>query len=201
MSSKRLEQFPDVEAKLQKPTKVSAFEQQKAHAEAKRKREAAETAAVYEEFVKSFDRDDNDDHRGARERRPSPGRLERPGGFGAHAPFVGASGKRHFGRASAAGPGMKSGPGSLGPAPLTFGRKRTRDASSDRRERDEGRARLGFEDQEPLSVSKAFQQQRRRRGGCGCRAGGGEGCVAADATPGKPPAGDLAGRDQGAYPA
>ena len=47
--------FPDVEAKLHTASKQSAFEKQKQEAEAKRKREAAETAAVYESFVKSFD--------------------------------------------------------------------------------------------------------------------------------------------------
>ena len=50
-------QFPSVEAKLQKPTRQSPFEKQKAEAQAKRQREAAETAAVYKDFVKSFEED------------------------------------------------------------------------------------------------------------------------------------------------
>ena len=37
------------------PTKKSQFERQKAEAEAKRLREEAETKAVYEDFIKSFD--------------------------------------------------------------------------------------------------------------------------------------------------
>lgn len=50
-------QFPDVQVKLHKPTKQSAFEKQRAEAEAKRQREAAETAAVYQDFVRSFEHD------------------------------------------------------------------------------------------------------------------------------------------------
>ena len=49
----------DVEFKLQKAgNKKSAFERSRAEAEAKRQREAQETAAIYDDFVKSFDRDD-----------------------------------------------------------------------------------------------------------------------------------------------
>ncbi|KOS39019.1 hypothetical protein ACN38_g10147 [Penicillium nordicum] len=50
--------FPDVSAKLSALPKKSLFERQKAEAEAKRAREKAETAAVYEEFVKSFEDED-----------------------------------------------------------------------------------------------------------------------------------------------
>ncbi len=155
MSSQRLEEFPDVHVKLQKPAKVSAFEQQKAHAEAKRKREAAETAAVYEDFVKSFDRDDDDYNSTARERRPSPGRHDRqPGSFGSHPAFGGGSGRRHFGVPSGP-PGMKSGPGSLGPA-LGFGKKRAYEGFGDRREREDNKGRLGFDDQDSHPVSRVF---------------------------------------------
>ncbi|KAI1001623.1 hypothetical protein K3495_g6578 [Podosphaera aphanis] len=52
--------FPDVENKLQAPTKKSLFERQRADAEAKRQREEAETRAVYEDFVKSFDNEEQD---------------------------------------------------------------------------------------------------------------------------------------------
>lgn len=122
-SAKDLADFPDVHAKLQKPTKQSAFERQKAEAEAKRQREEAETAAVYEDFIKSFDRDDDDAHNSSRD-------LGRHSGFGANTqgppsrpgfggPPPGGPSKRHFGT------GLKSGPGSLGPAPSSFGKKRS----------------------------------------------------------------------------
>ncbi|KAH8884658.1 hypothetical protein GQ53DRAFT_661349 [Thozetella sp. PMI_491] len=157
----RFVDFPNVEAKLQQPRGQSAFERQKAEAEAKRKREAAETAAVYEDFVKSFDNDSGDD---GYDSRPPPPRFggsslpDRPT-FGGQAPYGGAGGKRHFG-ASSVQP-MKSGPGSLGPGPTSFGKKRPYDGfqPNNQRDRDDGRAgRLGFDDHEagPLSVSKVF---------------------------------------------
>lgn len=149
-SGNGLSEFPDVKAKLQKPTKQSAFEKQRAEAEAKRLREAAETAAVYDDFVKSFDHDDTDD-RDARTGAP-------PGGFGAPRgrfggavplPTPGVS-KRHFGSSA-----LKSGPGSLGPPPSSFGKKRSfQDFARGPRDR----AMLGFEDDEAsrVSVPKAF---------------------------------------------
>ncbi|GAB1315937.1 hypothetical protein MFIFM68171_06147 [Madurella fahalii] len=155
-STKKIAEFPDVEAKLQKPGKQSAFERQKAEAEAKRRREAAETAAVYDDFVKSFAHDDGDESFQAS--RPAPSRFgsgpfERSV-FGSQAPFGGGTGKRHFGVPS--GSSMKSGPGSLGPAPPSFGKKRSYDGFQ--RDSDEGRGRLGFQerDSSSLAVSKAF---------------------------------------------
>ncbi|KAG5928765.1 hypothetical protein E4U42_008092 [Claviceps africana] len=127
-SGKGYPDFPDVKAKLQKPTKQSAFERQRAEAEAKRKREAAETAAVYEDFVKSFDREDdgrgNTTRSGASGRPSSRGRLGFAGTAAAAAaaavpPGHGAS-KRHFVSST-----LKSGPGSLGPAPTNFAKKRS----------------------------------------------------------------------------
>ena len=112
-----IKEFPDVLSKLHKPTKQSAFEKQKAEAEAKRQREEAETANVYKDFLKSFDGDDDD--QGERD-----GRNMR--GFGAgpppprNAPTGPGAGKRHFGSSA-----LKSGPGSLGPAPGGFGKKRS----------------------------------------------------------------------------
>lgn len=50
--------FPNIKNKLHAPTKKSAFEKAKAEAEAKRLREEAETAAVYEDFIRSFSQDD-----------------------------------------------------------------------------------------------------------------------------------------------
>ncbi|TPX18885.1 uncharacterized protein E0L32_011437 [Thyridium curvatum] len=151
-ASKKLAEFPDVEAKLQKPTKKSAFERQRAEAEEKRRREAAETAAVYEDFVKSFDRDDDGPNynspRGGG-RPPHPSRFERPVG---PPTLGGAGGKRHFGIPSTPS-GLKSGPGSLGPAPTSFAKKRNFDGFKDR---SESRGRPGNDDHEPLSVSKAF---------------------------------------------
>jgi U2-associated protein SR140 len=123
---KKAGRFPDIEDKLQAPTKKSLFERQKAEAEAKRLKEEAETKAVYEDFVKSFDNEDGDDG------RPSLGHPS--AGYGA---FGGGAPKRHFGSGTAAptGPGSgrgfgynderpragfagSSGPGSLGPPPM-----------------------------------------------------------------------------------
>ncbi|KFH46371.1 U2 snRNP-associated SURP motif-containing protein-like protein [Hapsidospora chrysogenum ATCC 11550] len=144
-SDNDLSAFPDVKAKLQKPTKQSAFEKQKAEAEAKRQREAAETAAVYKDFLKSFDRDDDGDsdddgdngrqHRGGFGGRGDAPPRPRPG-LGGGVPSGPGASKRHFGAS-----GLKSGPGSLGPPPMSFGKKRSfqdfsrgppRDAHDDR---------------------------------------------------------------------
>ncbi|KAI0813029.1 hypothetical protein GGR55DRAFT_594683 [Xylaria sp. FL0064] len=161
-ANSKLDDFPDVEAKLQKPSKQSAFEKQKAEAEAKRKREAAETAAVYESFVKSFDNDDdNDDDNGIFDRRRSQqsAPFGRPG---ANAPQFGTGGglgKRHFGATS-----LKSGPGSLGPAPTTFGKKKydSFQQGHGRKAQEEGRGRLGFyedsNDSGVLSKSKGVSR-------------------------------------------
>ncbi|KAK0707467.1 hypothetical protein B0H67DRAFT_495164 [Lasiosphaeris hirsuta] len=160
-SNKKIAEFPDVEAKLQKPGKQSAFERQKAEAEAKRRREAAETAAVYEDFVKSFDHDDSSPAYS----RPTPSRFgsgQERAPFGNPGPFGGGAGKRHFGAPSGtpSGTPIKSGPGSLGPPPSSFGKRRPYDDFKPgyNRESDDGRGRLAFEDRESgsLSVSKAF---------------------------------------------
>ncbi|KAI0514895.1 hypothetical protein F5B22DRAFT_207518 [Xylaria bambusicola] len=163
-NNNKLDDFPDVEAKLQKPSKQSAFEKQKAEAEAKRKREAAETAAVYESFVKSFDNDyDEDDDNSAFDRRRNQNNasIGRPGVNPPQFGTGGGLGRRHFGVTS-----LKSGPGSLGPAPTAFGKKRydTFQQGSGRKGQDEGRGRLGFyEDSSdngppsrPKGVSRAF---------------------------------------------
>jgi U2-associated protein SR140 len=110
--------FPDLSSKLAAPPKKSLFERQKAEAEAKRARERAETAAVYEDFVKSFDDDGDSSNRG-----PSNTRSHTIG-TGASGPgsLGGLPSKRHFISSST----RLSGPGSLGPAP-SLARKRTRD--------------------------------------------------------------------------
>lgn len=160
-STKKIAEFPNVEEKLQKPAKQSAFERQRAEAEAKRKREAAETAAVYEEFVKSFDQGDHD---GGRNKNAAPDFGQaRVGGEGPHdrrpgfAGPGGGAGKRHFGMSSTST--MKSGPGSLGPPPPLMDKKHRYDgAPSSYRDRDEARGRSGFGEQEPgrKTIPKAF---------------------------------------------
>ncbi|KAM0251610.1 hypothetical protein ACHAP5_001619 [Fusarium lateritium] len=147
-SGKGVSEFPNVEAKLQKPTKQSLFEKQKAEAEAKRLREEAETAAVYNEFVKSFDRDDGYDGHNA----PSSSMPPRPRpGFGGPPPPSGP-GRRHFGTS-----GLKSGPGSLGPPPPSFGKKRSFQDFA-RAPRDKGV--LGYDEGSgsggPIPASRAF---------------------------------------------
>lgn len=158
-SAKKIAEFPDVEAKLQKPTKQSAFERQKAEAEAKRLREAAETAAVYEDFVKSFDADDNDGGY-SRTTGASDGRGRGPGFGPPRAGFGAGSGRRHFG--TPGGAGMKSsGPGTLGPTMPSFGKKRTYEGFPTNNRRDHsasGAGRLGFDDHDdgPKPLSGAF---------------------------------------------
>lgn len=111
--------FANAANKLGAPPKKSVFERQKEEAEAKKTREKAETAAAYEDFVKSFEGDAD-----------APPQISRPtqGSLGGgHGP-----GKRHF-----TSSGLKSGPGSLGPAPgLAFGKKRQFDDFSGRRDRE-----------------------------------------------------------------
>ena len=125
-TDKKARPFPDIEDKLQAPTKKSLFERQKADAEAKRLKEEAETKAVYEDFVKSFDDEDGNGS------RPSLG-----GHSASYGAFGGGAPKRHFGAGTgtSAGPasgrgfgfheergrggfGGLSGPGSLGPPPM-----------------------------------------------------------------------------------
>lgn len=131
----------DSSFKLVAPTKKSIFERQKAEAEAKKAREKAETAAVLEDFVKSFGDDGN------------PNTLPtKRGGFGGGGGVPSttfgpgpAPGKRHF-----TSSGLKSGPGSLGPAPTlpksgpgslgpspSYGKKRHYDDYSGGRDRDQ----------------------------------------------------------------
>ena len=144
-SDKKIAQFPDVQNKLQAPTKKSLFERQKADAEAKKRREAAETKAAYDDFVKSFD--DEDDDIGGSGRGEDSSRFGRGG-------FSGPP-KRHYG----SGPGIGgppqqqgggrgfggdrgSGPGSLGPAP-GLAKKRTYENFQQPKE---DRGLLGFDD-------------------------------------------------------
>ena len=112
--------FPDISAKLSAPAKRSFFERQKAEAEAKRVRESAETAAVYEDFVKSFEDDSRRDSAtryGGADWRAGNRPLGGGGGGGGGPP------RRHFTNSSGAGP-RKAGPGTLGPSPQSFPKKR-----------------------------------------------------------------------------
>lgn len=168
-TNKKIAEFPDVEAKLQKPTKQSAFERQKAEAEAKRLREAAETAAVYEDFVKSFDPEDDND--GDDSARGSDGRG-RAGGF---APRGGAGGpgRRHFG-GPGSGLGMKSsGPGTLGAPAPNFGKKRNYDGFAAVGKREHSTGRLGFDsdedDRKPLAKAFDSSDDDEDRKGAGSR--------------------------------
>ncbi|KFA74469.1 hypothetical protein S40288_06429 [Stachybotrys chartarum IBT 40288] len=145
-SSKDLANFPDLESKLQKPAKLSAFEKQKAEAEAKRQREAAETAAVYEDFVKSFDREDDDSFAP----RPGPAPRARPG-FGGPPPSGPSATKRHFGVSA-----LKTGPGSLGPPPTSFVKKRSFQDFS-RSSQEKGSLGLDKNEGTALPVNKAFE--------------------------------------------
>ncbi|KAK1139622.1 hypothetical protein N8T08_000627 [Aspergillus melleus] len=139
--------FPDVSAKLSALPKKSLFERQKAEAEAKRARERAETAAVYEDFVKSFE-----DDAPAHDRPPADGRLNRLGNRGAG--FAGGPAKRHFVNS---GPRM-SGPGTLGPPPPSLSRKRTHEGFQPlNRNRDSTQGVLGFDNTVSSSAASAFR--------------------------------------------
>jgi U2-associated protein SR140 len=108
--------FSDLSNKLSNPpSKKSLFERQKAEAEAKRLREEKETAAVYEDFVKSFDHDDENDELLASVGRGGSGRGGFGGGRGGMFSGGGGPGKRHFIARGA----KNTGPGSLGPGPST----------------------------------------------------------------------------------
>lgn len=155
MTDKKILEFPDVENKLQAPSKKSVFERQKEQEREKRLREEAETAAVYEDFVKSFDDEDVDVPSG-------PGGFG--GGFRPDNSYGGVSGppRRHFG-AGRAGAGLGSrgslgsGPGSLGPPPQSLGRKRTHESFQQNQGRGGDRGLLAFEDYDTAPTArKAF---------------------------------------------
>lgn len=129
--------FPDLSTKLSTLPKKSLFERQKAEAEAKRARERAETAAVYEDFVKSFEDDTPTGPRSATDARPNSMSGGRGSGLGA------GPSKRHF---ASSGP-RASGPGTLGSPPPSFSRKRTHEGfTPSHRNRTTAQGVLGFED-------------------------------------------------------
>lgn len=141
--------FPDLSSKLVAPLKKSLFERQKAEAEAKRAREKAETAAVYEDFVKSFQDDGSSS-------APNAGtRSSFHHGSSAPGPSVGGPARRHFTSAT-----MKSSAiGSLGPPPPAFSKKRTYDGHpAGSRDRDMGRGFFAFENSAgPVDAASAFR--------------------------------------------
>ncbi|PYH76584.1 hypothetical protein BO82DRAFT_202910 [Aspergillus uvarum CBS 121591] len=146
----KLKAFPDISAKLSAIPKKSLFERQKAEAEAKRAREQAETAAVYEDFVKSFE----DDSHGGPDRPSADGRLNRfPH---KNQGFAGGPGRRHF---TGSGPRL-SGPGTLGPPPPSLSRKRNHEGFPPaQRNRDTAQGILGFENTGPgpSAAASAFR--------------------------------------------
>ncbi|PSS14987.1 hypothetical protein M430DRAFT_35802 [Amorphotheca resinae ATCC 22711] len=193
-SDKKIKHFPDLENKLQAPTKKSLFERQKADAEAKRLREEAETKAVYEDFVRSFDDDDGAadgsgaadvswaGNHGGRGGGPSGGGFgtgppkrhftSGPGRGSMGAPMGPALGRGGIGmgfggeRGRGAGLGSSSGPGSLGPPPL---KKRAFEAFHQQTPRREDRGLLAFDDYEqdpsPSRALKTSDDEDDRRAG------------------------------------
>lgn len=148
-SDKKIDQFPDVSNKLQAPTKKSLFERQKAEAEAKRLREEAETKAVYEDFVKSFD-DEDEDKFGSAFNGPPPRRSFGGQGLGSGPPTGPAAGRGFGGR------GTGSGPGSLGPPAL--GKKRAFEGFNQAPQRREDRGLLAFDDfEDNASLSRVLK--------------------------------------------
>jgi U2-associated protein SR140 len=142
--SSKIKGFPEISNKLTAPSKKSVFERQKEEAEAKRQREEAETAAVYEDFVKSFQ--DDSGSTGATAQRFSDGYAGGPSGF----PSIkgGGAPKRHFAPSKV----LKSGPGSLGPAPPS--RKRPSDGPYPRQK---DRGLFAFDDTPSTDAKAAFQ--------------------------------------------
>ncbi|KAG0649828.1 U2-associated [Hyphodiscus hymeniophilus] len=157
-SNKKIDQFPDVTSKLKAPTKKSLFERQKAEAEAKRLREEAETKAAYDDFVKSFDDEDENTFGGG---LPPPRRSFGGQGMGMGIPPSGPASGRGFGGGFGGGTGgyggrgvgMGSGPGSLGPPP----NKSRGFESFSQPQRREDRGLLAFDDYEGASPSRVLK--------------------------------------------
>ncbi|KAL9103415.1 MAG: hypothetical protein Q9187_009009, partial [Circinaria calcarea] len=131
-----------------------------AEAEAKRAREQQETAAVYEDFVKSFD-DADDTLPSANSEKGLGGGASGPGGA------LGGPSKRHF-SGPPTGPNTRggglglgrgaSGPGSLGPPPSALSRKRAYDGTLSS-QRDSSQGIFAFEDSTTgvVTAKAAFQ--------------------------------------------
>ncbi|QDS75642.1 hypothetical protein FKW77_006959 [Venturia effusa] len=149
----KVKEFPDISSKLSAPAKKSAFEKQKAEAEAKRIREEAENAAALKEFQASFDDEDDDDD------GPPNALIGSRSGYGASQSGVGgtallnAGPKRHFTQLNRG----TSGPGTLGPVPGSMTRKRGLDGSfiPQQQQRDKG---IFAYDDDSGGSRRAFQQ-------------------------------------------
>lgn len=151
--------FSGLSSKLSAPPKKSLFERQKAEAEAKRAREQAETAAVYEDFVKSFE-DDGGDAFGGGGGRALSSTSTKPAGFGHSGPgSLAPPPRRHFTSSST----RNSGPGSLGPPP-SLARKRTHDGFyRDRdRDRDSGQGIFGYDNSDPVAAFRTSDDEEER---------------------------------------
>ena len=155
----KIRDFPDISSKLTAPTKKSIFERQKAEAEAKRQREQEETAAVYEDFVKSFDHAEEEDPSVASGSLGGTVGSSRGGGT------LGGFSKRHFSGPPSGIPGKgglgnrgSSGPGSLGPPPPSISRKRAYDGTPTA-QKEPGSGLFAFEDVNmgPTDTKAAFQ--------------------------------------------
>ncbi|KAJ5493251.1 hypothetical protein N7539_001997 [Penicillium diatomitis] len=134
--------FPDRESTSSSLTKKSPFEKAKAEAEAKRAREKAETAAVYEDFVKSFEEDASAPTRGSDGRQGHFG--GRGGGLGGTRP------SRHF---SSSGT-RNSGPGTLPPPPSSLAsRGGLRPFGQSSRSRDPASGVLGNDSSSPVPTA------------------------------------------------
>ena len=153
-SEKKIDQFPDVSSKLKAPTKKSLFERQKAEAEAKRLREEAETKAAYEDFVKSFDDEDEDKFGGALGGGGPPRRSFGAQGLGSGTPSGPGRGFGGGGGYGGRGAGtMGSGPGSLGPPPS----KKRGFEGFNQAPRREDRGLLAFDDYEDTPPSRVLK--------------------------------------------
>ena len=117
-------QFPNVRDKLSAPSKKSAFEKARLEAEEKRKREEAETAAVYKDFVASFDEGPPDGSASSSFR----GGYGRGGAGFRGVGGSGAPGRRHF----------SGGRGGLGGVPPPSLRKRNLGEAFERDEEEGG---------------------------------------------------------------
>jgi U2-associated protein SR140 len=170
--SQDIHEFPTLNTKLAAPSKKSLFERQKAEAEAKRQKERAETAAVYEDFVKSFDDVDE------RQSLQGSGGKSGLGNFMAAATGLGGPPRRHFitppaGRAAGRGGNTNgprggfpsSGPGSLGPV-TGFTKKRTHEGGPPMRaENDYGRLANDNNDKENLMAVFKDSDDEEEEGG------------------------------------
>jgi U2-associated protein SR140 len=146
----KIKEFPDISSKLSAPTKKSAFEKQKAEAEAKRIREEAENAAALKEFQASFEDEDVDDG------LPNSLNGGRSGYGGAPSGMLGGGPKRHFTQTNRG----NSGPGSLGPVPASLARKRGLDGSFVPQQQQQQRERglFAYDDRDGGAARRAFQQ-------------------------------------------